>query len=124
MKRILIIDDDQAILEAMQMMLEMKGYHVQTATYCENIRIISSLQPDLLFLDILMPGKDGRDVCRAIKSDVAFSGLPIVMISASRQVKESALESGADDFLAKPFQMDELLSIVSKYLQPDDSYRA
>ena len=115
-KKILIIDDDQAILDAMSMMLEMEGYDVVTTPDGEHIQKKIKENPDLLFLDIWMSGVDGRDICKAIKAETATKNIPVVMISASREVAQSALESGADDFIAKPFQMTELLGVISKHL--------
>jgi len=70
--------------------------------------------PDLLLLDIWMSGEDGRDICKKLKHTDATKNIPVIMISASRDIKESALESGADDFLAKPFEMNELLEKIEK----------
>jgi DNA-binding response OmpR family regulator len=113
---ILIADDDPSILEAMKMMLEMYDFSVETIADGSILPKLSTLKPKLLFLDICMSGVDGRDVCKAMKASDATKNIPVVMISASCDMITSARESGADDYLAKPFEMQDLLSKVRKYL--------
>jgi CheY-like chemotaxis protein len=72
--------------------------------------------PDLLLLDIWMSGIDGRDICKELKQKENTKKIPIVLISASREIERSALEAGADDFLAKPFEIDDLLEKIEKHL--------
>ncbi len=115
-KNILIADDDPAILESMQMMLELEGYGVVTTFNGNAIYQLKEEFPDLLLLDIWMSGEDGREICKYLKQNEPTKHIPIVMISASRDVKQSAKEAGADDFLAKPFEMNDLLAIVEKYV--------
>jgi DNA-binding response OmpR family regulator len=116
-KRILIVDDDSAILEAMQMMLEMEGYEVMITLNGEELDKYFDKKPDVILLDIWMSGIDGRDICKNLKAAPATRNIPVIMISASREVEQSAKESGADDFIAKPFQMNELLSVISAHIK-------
>jgi DNA-binding response OmpR family regulator len=116
-KKILIVDDDSAILEAMQMMLEMEGYDVMVTLNGEELEKYFDKKPDLILLDIWMSGIDGRDICKNLKASSATRHIPVIMISASREVEQSAKESGADDFIAKPFQMNELLSVISSHIK-------
>jgi DNA-binding response OmpR family regulator len=116
-KRVLIVDDDSAILEAMQMMLEMEGYEVMITLNGEELDKYFNKKPDLILLDIWMSGIDGRDICKNLKATPATRNIPVIMISASREVEQSAKESGADDFIAKPFQMNELLSVISAHIK-------
>jgi len=113
-KKIFIADDDEAIVDATSMMLEVMGYEVNYTLNGAAIQSEIQNKPDLLLLDIWMSGIDGRDVCRQLKSDPATGNIPVLMISASKDIKESALASGADDFLAKPFEMDALLEKVER----------
>lgn len=111
-KKIFIADDDEAIVDATTMMLEFAGYQVDhTLNGAVVIEALTS-RPDLVLLDIWMSGIDGRDVCRAIKANPETMDIPVLMISASRDIRESALESGANDFLAKPFDMNVLISKI------------
>lgn len=115
-KRILIADDDEGIVDAVTMILQVMGYEVDFtydgATVLESVK----KKPDLILLDIWMSGHDGRDICRQLKSDPEFKEIPILMISASRDIKQSALDAGANDFMEKPFEMDSLLNKVTHLL--------
>lgn len=112
MKKIFIADDDEAIVDATSMMLEMVGYEVSYTLNGAAIQLAAENKPDLILLDIWMSGIDGRDVCRIIKATPQTKDIPVLMISASRHIRESALASGADDFLAKPFEMAVLLEKI------------
>lgn len=113
---ILVAEDDPAIADAMTMILETEGYSVRTTDDTKAVRALSTPLPDLLLLDIWLSGADGRDICTYLKGTKSTSALPIIMVSASRDVKESAKAAGADDFIAKPFEMDELLSKVKSII--------
>lgn len=115
-KRILIADDDLAILESLKLLLEMFHYEVETTADGRVVEKIREVRPQLLLLDIWMSGVDGREICREIKRDKEMSKIPVIMVSASRDVSRSSKESGAEEFLPKPFEMDELLQKVGKYL--------
>lgn len=114
MKKILIADDDEAIVDATSLMLEVSGYNVVHTLNGADVTAALAGRPDLLLLDIWMSGVDGRDICKQIKSDPAVKHIPVLMVSASRDIRESALESGADDFLAKPFDMKVLIDKIEK----------
>ncbi len=116
MKTIMIADDDPAILDAVCIMLEFEGYNVYCTPNGAEVLTMHNKLPDLLLLDIWMSGVDGRDVCKQLKQNANTSKLPVVLISASRDIERSALAAGADDFLAKPFEIDDLLSKISRHL--------
>lgn len=113
---ILVADDDPAILEAMKIMLELSNFVVETIADGMVFQKLVSLQPDLLFLDIYMSGVDGRDVCRELKKTDATKHIPVILTSASCDLAHALQESGADDYLPKPFDMQDLLNKVNKYL--------
>ena len=115
--KILIADDDPAIVGAVEMMLELEGYDVDTTTNGETIYKMEDQYPDLLLLDIWMSGQDGREICKYLKNEPHTKHIPIIMISASRDVMDSAKQAGADDFIAKPFEMNELLTKVAHYVE-------
>lgn len=116
MKKILIADDDPAICDAVKMMLEMEGYQVGTTVDGATIYRMESEMPDLLLLDIWMSGQDGREICKYLKARESTKHIPIIMVSASRDIEKSAREAGADDFLSKPFKMADLLGKVALYV--------
>lgn len=117
-KKITVADDDPGILDAVTIMLEYAGYEVNTTTNGTSILTMQQEYPDLLLLDIWMSGSDGRDICKQLKGNESTRQIPVIMISASQDIESSALEAGADDFLAKPFEMDNLIQKIEKYIGP------
>jgi len=113
-KKIIIADDDAGIIDAVSIMLEMAGYDVVTTL---NGGMLLNLQPgqypDLILLDIWMSGEDGTEICRALKANEATRQIPVILFSASKEIEQSAFAAGADDFLAKPFEMNDLLNKIS-----------
>lgn len=114
---ITLADDDPGILDAVGMMLEMEGYTVWATPNGNNILHTETL-PDCYVLDIWMSGSDGRDLCRKLKADERTRHIPVILISASNDLERSAALAGADDFLAKPFEIDMLLQKIAAVL-PD-----
>lgn len=114
--KVLIADDDQGILDSLGMLLEFEGYDVATTLNGDSLLELGEELPDLILLDIWMSGVDGRDICRHLKQSKKTAGLPVVLISASHDIERSALEAGADDFVAKPFDMDTLLKKIERLI--------
>src|SRR5205823_11331591 len=103
----------------LQLTLEDADYEVTTTAkgeYAENLRDTNGGLPDLIILDILLSGKDGRAICYKLKGQSETRHIPIIMISAHPDAEQSVTAVGADDFLAKPFDVDTLLAKVAKYL--------
>jgi DNA-binding response OmpR family regulator len=115
MPKIFIADDDAGIMDALQIMLKDAGYEVSVAADNDIVTHIVTEQPDLVLLDIWMEGIDGRDICKQLKADKNTKVIPVVIISANRETGKIAKEAGADDFLAKPFDMIDLLQMAAKY---------
>lgn len=106
--KVLVIDDDKNICEAIKLYLENEGYEIKTVNDgAEGVEEFKKYEPDIVLLDIMMPKKDGWQVCREIR---AGSSKPIIMLTAKGEVfdKVLGLELGADDFMTKPFDMKEL----------------
>lgn len=122
-ERILIIEDDQAILKILQRGLTYEGYTVDTATEGRSgLMLARDHQPDLVILDWMLPGMDGLEVCHRMRT--ASGSVPILMLTAKDAVQDriQGLDAGADDYLVKPFNLDELLARVRALLrrtQPD-----
>ncbi len=115
--KILIVDDDPHISEALKLYLEKEGYEICNAyDGAEGVNMFKSIGPDLVLLDIMMPRKDGWQVCREIRE---ISSKPIIMLTAKGEVfdKVLGLELGADDFLAKPVDMKELSARIKAVLR-------
>jgi DNA-binding response OmpR family regulator len=116
MAKILIIDDDLGILDAVKAILEFSGHQVAVIDKPrEVIKQTYDILPDLILLDLLLSGKDGRQVARQIKGDDKTKHIPIIMLSAHPTASVAAIEAGADGFLAKPFDMNELISLVESH---------
>jgi len=115
-KKILVADDDPAIVDSVQIILELEGYNVSTTVDGETVYGLKRNFPDLLLLDIWMSRLDGREICRYLKDNPSTKNIPIIIISASKDVEASAVMAGADGFIAKPFEMDDLLTKVKNVL--------
>ncbi len=105
----MIADDDPGILDAVGIMLEYEGYEVQSTPDGAALLTMDGGFPDLLLLDIWTSGVDGRDICKQLRQNERTARIPIVLISASKDIEHSAMDAGADDFLAKPFEINDLL---------------
>jgi len=122
-ERILIIEDDQAILKILQRGLAYEGYTVDTATEGRSgLMLARDHQPDLVVLDWMLPGMDGLEICHRMRT--ANGSVPILMLTAKDAVQDriQGLDAGADDYMVKPFNLDELLARVRALLrrtQPD-----
>ncbi len=113
--RILIIDDNEDIVFMLKAMLTLKGYMVDVKTNTTKLgEHLIDIRPDIILMDMLLSGSDGRDVCKKLKANKAFSDIPIIMISAHPTAKEDCLKAGADFFLAKPFDMKNLFAQVQE----------
>ena len=113
----MVADDDLSILECVKLMLEFEGYTVRTTPMGNSLLTLEEL-PDLILLDIWMSGVDGREICKLLKADPKTSHIPVLLFSASTKLCLSASEAGADDYLEKPFEMDDLLRKIAKLLTP------
>lgn len=117
MYKILVIEDDADIAEALQLTFEEAGFAAQTSDAdVDLIALAKSYKPDLIMLDLLLSGVDGREVCKALKKDAATKEIPILFTSAHPDAKRSSVEAGADDFIAKPFDITELVGTVEKLI--------
>jgi len=118
--RILIVDDDIGVVKSLRANLASKGFETMTALDgAEALNIIERELPDLIILDIMMPKMNGSDVCQRIRE---WSQIPIIMLSARRDIEEKAgcLDAGADDYITKPFGVNELVARVRAVLRRSD----
>lgn len=116
-KKIMICDDDQGILDVLQMLLELEGFEV--LPQINSINIIKEIlmhSPDLLLLDLWMPLLSGDQVLKVIRSTPGIKQLPVIVLSASGDGNKIAMEVGADSFIAKPFDLDDITSKIKSLL--------
>jgi DNA-binding response OmpR family regulator len=118
-KKILIVDDEIDLVETVRFPLEMEGYNVLVSHNGEDgLNQARKETPDLILLDLMLPKLDGYKVCRLLKFDERYKHIPILMLTAKTQEKDRTLgmETGANEYITKPFEMDELLEKVKTYL--------
>lgn len=114
---VLVVDDDAALAEMLQIVLHQEGFEtVWCARGDESLAAFQNARPDLVLLDLMLPGRDGVDVCRDIR---ALSGVPVVMLTAKSDTTDvvEGLEAGADDYVAKPFKAKELVARIRTRLR-------
>ncbi len=119
-KRILLVDDEPSILLSLEFLMEQQGYDVQTATDGdEALQAMSEKLPDLILLDIMMPKRDGFEVCQIIRANPDWKETKIILLTAKgREVdQEKGLALGADDYVTKPFATQELVKKVKMVLE-------
>lgn len=116
-KKIIVCDDDQGILDVLQMLLETEGFTVFTEINSTNlIKQIQSNAPDLVLLDLWMPLLSGDQVLKSIRSTEGIKELPVIVLSASVDGNDIASDAGANDFVAKPFDLDDIILKINKLL--------
>jgi len=119
-KPILVVDDEPAILDMIAELLGYEGYRVVTTSEGSVALTRAKVEPPaLILLDLMMPGMSGWQVIAALKASLQTRAIPVVLLSARRDLPATANELGIVTFLAKPFDIDKLLDIVRKYASPD-----
>lgn len=120
-KKILIVDDEPELLDLVGLRLESFGYAVMKASDGKKaMELLTKEIPDLILLDVMMPGKDGYEVCNEIKSEERLSRIPIILFTAKPEQKEKLKSNynfiAADDFIVKPFEPEDLLLKIKRFI--------
>ena len=114
--RIFIADDDEDIIEILGIMLRSEGYDVYATTNAEELFAPFFQLPDLILLDIWMMGIDGKEICRKVKTNERTRHIPLLFLSANSNLEQVCKESGADGYIAKPFEMEYLLKRIADFI--------
>jgi len=118
--KVLVIDDEENIIEFIRLGLRYEGFQVESAPDGEQgIIAAQRINPDLIILDLMLPGIDGLEVCRRLRSNPTTKDIPILMLTAKDEVRDriAGLRTGADDYLTKPFDFDEMLERIRAILR-------
>ena len=115
MSCILVVDDDEAITEFVQAALEYAGYDVLAAVDGDALSLAHAKQPDVILLDLLMPGMSGEEVCEHLREDAATALIPVVAMSAAYNLDAIAERAACSDRLAKPFSLSDLYDKVERW---------
>lgn len=121
MKKILVVDDDIHATTLFKTLFTAKGFEALVVNDSEiAVDVAKSEKPDLIILDLMMPAPNGFVVCRELRADPKFSDIPIVIFTAmgDNESKEAALEAGADEFLTKPFRVEDLMQRIRALINP------
>jgi DNA-binding response OmpR family regulator len=117
-KKVLVIDDDEAVLDVMKEALIYEGFEVKTADRADDVQaMISTYQPDLLLIDYILKGINGGEICNQVKDNGKEKKLPVIIVSAYPKVLTSLGDYGCDKFIAKPFDLDDLVGSIRSVLQ-------
>jgi len=115
---ILVVDDDQDILDFLEAVLTFEGYHVLTAVDGAALRLAHQARPNLILLDIQMPGMDGGEISRRLRADPSTAGIPIIVMSAMDRLTATVRQLPVNDHLAKPFALRVLIDAVARWCVP------
>lgn len=118
MRKVLIVDDDAAILEVFTLLLTMHGYEAHSLSAGDKfLALIEKIKPDVILLDLFIAGADGRELCKQIKSDRAFDNIAVIMFSGNAKIKYIYEGCNADDYIEKPFEARELNEKIEKNIK-------
>lgn len=114
-KKILVVDDDKSILQALKLVLDEFDYKAELISDAtETVEAVIKQKPDLIILDVLLSGIDGRELCKELKTNSLTKHTPILLLSAHSSVEKNVKKYKADDFLEKPFDLDVLIGKIKK----------
>ena len=121
-KKIMLVDDEPEILDLVSTRIKSWGYDVVTAIDGENaLTLLKKQLPDLIFLDVVMPGKDGYEICNEIKTDARTSRIPVILFTAKPEQKEKLKSNydfiAADDYILKPYEPEDLLLKIKRFIE-------
>lgn len=118
-KKVVIVDDNVSILDSIQLMLDFEGFEViKFSKGSDMLKLMNrNTKPHIILMDMWLSGEDGRDICKILKNEDDLKDIPVIIMSASREMGKSAKEAGATDFISKPFDLVEMLDKINKYTE-------
>lgn len=119
MRKVLIADDEHNIRHILDFSLHSEGFDVVAAANGEDAFVLAiNEKPDLIILDVMMPGQGGIETCRKLKADERTAGIPVILLTAraSRRDREEGTAAGADDYITKPFSPQKVINVVHNFL--------
>ena len=125
-QKVLVIDDEENIIEFIKLGLRYENFHVESSPDGEQgVTMAQRINPDVIILDVMMPGIDGLEVCRRLRANPTTQDIPVLMLTAKDEVRDriAGLRTGADDYLTKPFDFDELLERIRAILRRQNRSR-
>ncbi|KIA95952.1 transcriptional regulator [Pedobacter kyungheensis] len=121
-KRIHILEDDQEIRNVIEILLSDEGFELQlSSSFAELKKNIQDAMPDLFLLDVMLPDGNGAEICEDLKTDIFTKHIPIIVMSAQNNSEQKAIDAFADDYISKPFDIDDVLKRINAQLQKSAS---
>ena len=121
MKKILVVDDDVDILNVVQLVLDANGFDVLATSNWQHINTqIDAFKPDLILLDVSLGTQDGRNICKQLKSNKDTKHISVILFSANHNIEKSISECLADNFISKPFDINDLVEGINSQLMKAD----
>jgi len=121
-KRIHILEDDQEIRNVIEILLSEEGFELQlSSSFAELKKNIQDAMPDLFLLDVMLPDGNGAEICEDLKTDIFTKHIPIIVMSAQNNSEQKAIDAFADDYISKPFDIDDVLKRINVQLQKSAS---
>jgi DNA-binding response OmpR family regulator len=116
-KKIIIVDDDTAILDSLGLLLNFEGFEVKTFERGSEIFnwVEHQSVPDAILLDMWLSDEDGREICKQLKKIEGTKNIPVIMMSANRGLEKTAIDCGANAFIAKPFEIDKVVDAIHQF---------
>lgn len=116
-KRVIVVEDEDNVRETIELLLTNVGFIVKSSATGNNIlEIVHEFNPDIILLDVMLDGLDGRDICRSIKENSVTSHIPVIMLSGVPDIYNAILDVGANDVISKPFDETTLLNRIDRQL--------
>lgn len=113
--KLLVVEDDEGIREMLNTVLSYEGYEVVMAKDGSILDDLDTIRPDIIFLDEWLCSEKGSDLCRKLKADPRTSSIPVILLSALMSVEQFSVQAGADGFIRKPFDLEDLNEVISRF---------